>query len=128
MKTRTLYRLLGLLVVPLFYFAILAGFKTGNTTETGSSAVSTEVSNSETPLTPVPGGRNFVNCIFNGGVWNTRPGDWIETHLNAGWYNELNFNTIHLYDYLKGDASGTPYYGWFRFPLQIHTLLTQTGF
>jgi len=133
MKTRTLYRLLGLLVVPLFYFAILAGFKTGNTTETGSSAVSTEVSNSETPLTPVPGGRNFVNCIFNGGVWNTRPGDWIETHLNAGWYNELNFNTIHLYDYLKGDASGTPYYGWFRFPLAdshvTHTngLLSLTG-
>ena len=130
MKTRTLYRLLGLLVVPLFYFVILAGFKTGNTT---APALSTGVSNTVTKPTPVPGGRNFVNCIFNGGIWDTRPGDWIEHHLDTGWYNELNFNTVHLYDYINRDVNGTDYYGRFETPLDTaqinHTngLLGLTG-
>lgn len=103
---RLMYKISILLVLPLLYFFILAGFKTGSTIETKSASVV-----HGTQHTPVPNQKNFINVIFNGGIWYQRPGDWIETHLTNGNYNELNFNTVHLYDYINGDTNGTPYYG-----------------
>ncbi|MCI0450651.1 MAG: hypothetical protein L0Y79_12890, partial [Chlorobi bacterium] len=105
-----LYKLAIILAIPLLYFLILSGFKGTENTNT------TPILSVDTRLTPVPNTKSFVNCIFNGGLYYWE-GDWIENELSANRYNDLNFNTIHLYDNINGDNNGTDYYGRFENPL-----------
>jgi len=117
---RTVYSISALVIIPIMYYFLFTGFKEGSGTE-------------QTNLVPGPtGGKSFVNCIFNGGIWPSRA-DWVETQLGLNRYNDLNFNTVHLYDYINGDVNGTEHYGEFQntlSPLQIantNTLFTLSG-
>jgi len=108
MKTRTLYRLSGLLVIPLFYFLIFAGYKAGNTTERINTSA-----NTETQITPSPGGdKNFVNFILNNDYTDVPTPMWVEQQL-GNYRNTLKFNGIQIYDRIFDIYYGTERFGTF---------------
>jgi len=115
---KTLYNLTALVLIPVIYYIIITGFKTGNIEPSNNTV------NSNITVPPGPGnGRDFMNCIFNTPPALNAPW-WIQQ--NIGLYgtgtDALHFNTIHAYDMINGgtahDEDGTNDYGKFTVDLE----------
>ena len=94
MKTKLHFRILLLLLIPVLYFIITAGFKEKELIISTALSISTDT-----------GSKDFINLIFTDkyfGRYNSNDPRALENNIN-NIKDSLHFNSVHIYGY---DSSG----------------------
>jgi hypothetical protein len=121
---KILFKFFILLLLPIVFYFVVSGFYEGAENSSGAAVT-----------VPVPETGDFMNCIFNTGIYPCETTcDWIEDQLDMNRYSgSLHFNTVHLYDIINGLSSGTSIYGTFANDLtsgqitNVNRLLSKTS-
>src|SRR5439155_15699162 len=98
MRTNKFFKIFTLLAIPVLFYLVLSGFNGGTGTTAGT----------QTPPVITNGGKDFFNFILNSAYNPDYPNCCnVENYLSSGYYRELNFTGVHMYDV----PEGTDYYG-----------------